>query len=387
MNLYLIEPDTDGAWEPFSQCRPLAELRAGAWLIRERWEGIADQETSAIIAPERLRAFIEDCPPLIDARPIEGPAIIGKSSFAPSGVRPVLGDAPARLVNEGDTVGWWQPHGTTWAPEESEYEEVVDVDGLVLHGAYDLVTALEHFLMADAADFTQERSDPIPEGVVVIGDPSDIVVLGAAIEPGVVFDTRGGPVVVEQHSHVRSGTRLIGPVYVGPGCEILGGDIGHSSLGPRCKVRGEVTATVFLGYANKAHEGFVGHSVIGRWVNLGAGTTTSNLKNTYGHVHLAAGGGRLDTGRQFLGSIIGDHVKTAIGTMFGTGTVVGWGANLFGDTRPPRRVKPFAWGDTGERLKRESFLLTASRVMQRRGVEFTDTVRTMLESLYDRTVG
>jgi UDP-N-acetylglucosamine diphosphorylase/glucosamine-1-phosphate N-acetyltransferase len=239
--------------------------------------------------------------------------------------------------------------------------------------------------VADAADFTVERGDPIPDGCTVIGDPADVVILGATVEPGVVFDVREGAVVIEQHAYVKSGTRLEGPVYVGPATEVFGGSIKWCSFGPRCKVRGELSTTVFLGFANKAHDGFVGHSVIGRWVNLGAGTTTSNLKNTYGKVRLSVQSQAIDSDRQYLGSLIGDHVKSAIGTMFGTGTVVGAGANVFGDVRPPKYVRPFAWGGAdGNLLEEKGFLSTAERVMARRNVKFAEPVRAMLEAIYRR---
>jgi hypothetical protein len=149
-------------------------------------------------------------------------------------------------------------------------------------------------------------------------------------------------------------------------------------------VRGELSNTAFVGFANKAHDGFVGHSVVGRWVNLGAGTTTSNLKNTYGKVRLDVARESIDTGRQYLGSLLGDHVKTAIGTMFGTGTVVGCGANVFGDVRPPKYVRPFAGGNNEQLLEKSGFLATAERVLARRNVGMTDAVREMLEGLYAR---
>ncbi len=270
----------------------------------------------------------------------------------------------------------------TWEGELSGAQEL-EIDGVALLGAWDVITGMEHLLAADAADFTHEPGDKIPEGSVVIGDPGDVVLLGARIEPGVVFDVRQGAVVVEQHTYVCAGTRLEGPTYVGPGNEILGGLISQSAIGPRCKVRGEIRSTVLLGYANKAHDGFVGHSVIGRWVNLGAGTTTSNLKNTYGPVRLEIAGERVETGRQLLGSLVGDHAKTAIGTMLDTGTVIGIGANVFGAQRPPKHVPPFAWGADGAVVTKDGFLKTAARVMPRRQVEFTDSVRDALAAIYD----
>jgi hypothetical protein len=143
-----------------------------------------------------------------------------------------------------------------------------------------------------------------------------------------------------------------------------------------------VSTTVFFGYANKAHDGFVGHSVVGRWANLGAGTTTSNLKNTYGAVRLDVAGTRIETGRQLLGTLLGDHAKTAIGTLLPTGAVVGVGANVFGAANAPKETAPFAWGTTGERASLDGFLTTARRVMPRRAVEVTDGVAAALTAAY-----
>ena len=219
----------------------------------------------------------------------------------------------------------------------------VEVPGLVLHGAYDLIPALEQLLGEDLGALLGE-SDPVPRGSTVLGDPGLLGLRGAMVEPGTVFDTRGGPIVLEAGVQVASGARLTGPLWAGVNTQLLGGPIKGSAIGPHCRVRGELASCVFLGYANKAHDGFVGHSVIGRWANLGAGTITSNLKNTYGPVRLDVGGTPLESGLQFLGSLIGDHAKTAIGTLLATGTVIGVGANVFDAVRPPKYVAPFAWG-------------------------------------------
>lgn len=386
MELYLLEPEPGPAWLPFCDARPVCELRAGVWLIRERWEAVSECDATAVFGPAHLAAFGEDgVPPVEPRRAVRGPALVGRSEFAPSGVPPALGSAPARLLHEEHTVGWWVPEGAVW-DGPTEAGAAIEIEGLLLAGSHDLVTALEHFLPPDVADFTRERGDGIPDGCTVIGDPSDVVLLGAEVEPGVVFDVRQGAVVVEHGAYVVSGSRLEGPLYVGPGSQILGDAIRASVIGPRCRVRGEVAASVFLGYANKAHFGFVGHSVIGRWVNLGAGTTTSDLKNTYGPVRLRLPSGPVETDRQFLGSLIGDHVKTAIGTQLDTGTVVGVGAHLFGGQRPPKYVPPFAFGDTGQRLTREAFLTIAGRVLPRRSVAVTDQVRELLGAVYDHAV-
>jgi UDP-N-acetylglucosamine diphosphorylase/glucosamine-1-phosphate N-acetyltransferase len=273
---------------------------------------------------------------------------------------------------------WQGPH---------EEGAALTIEGVRLHGTYDLLTALEELLIADCADFLVAPHPGVPEGSLVLGDPTHVISLGARVEPGVVFDVRQGAVVMDQGSEIRSGTRLEGPVYVGPGSRVLGGFIRGSVFGPECRVHGEVSTSVFLGYANKSHDGFVGHSLVGQWVNLGAGTTTSNLKNTYGPVRLEVDGHRIDTGRLNLGSLIGDHAKTAIGTLLSTGTVISAGANVFGPIAPPKYVPPFAWGCSGsERMSEDGFLKVAERVMGRRNVDFSPGRRESLRLTYQRTM-
>jgi len=170
---------------------------------------------------------------------------------------------------------------------------------------------------------------------------------------------------------------------------LVGGEVSGSAIGPKCVVRGEISGTVFLGYANKSHDGFVGSSAVGRWVNLGAGTITSNLKNTYGPVRLTLGARRYETGLTFLGSLIGDHVKTAIGTMLPTGCVIGVGANLFGSRRPPSDVPAFAWGleEPGAVLECGRFVEIAERVLPRRDVAVDDGMRRYLAAVWGAATG
>ena len=381
--LYLLDPDPAPAWAPFAGVRPLCEPRAGAHLVRERWESFVGAEATAIFALPHLAGFPEPGVPRVEARrSVNGPAVIGSSTFAPRGLAPHLPDAPTRLTHAGITVGWAVPAGATWTGPLPQ-AQAVEVEGMVLRGVYDLVPALELLLKEDLFGLLGD-SDAVPRAVVVIGDPAWLSLREAAVEPGVVFDTTGGPVVLETGVEVKSGTRLEGPLWVGANTRIVGGPIRTSAIGPWCVVRGEMATTAILGYTNKSHDGFVGSSVLGRWVNLGAGTITSNLKNTYGPVRLDVGDARLETGHTFLGSLIGDHAKTAIGTLLGAGTVVGAGANVFGAVRAPKYVPPFAWGGEGpERMKRAGFLETVERVFPRRQVEVDPALRAYLERMYD----
>ena len=383
--LLLLEPETPGpTWAPFAGVRPIAELRAGVWRIRERWEAALQQDAAAILGAH-VEGFSElDEPPVLGLEAVEGPAVVAASAFAPTGATIQPGAGVRRLIHRGATVAWIVGPGERWN-RQSAAGEALEIDGLPLRGAYDLVTALERFLTDDCADFRAAPSAGVPEGSLVLGDPAGVVVLGATVEPGVVFDTRSGTIVLEDGAEIRSGTRLEGPVYVGAGTRVLGGFIRGSVFGPECRVRGEIAASVFTGYGNKAHDGFVGHSVVGQWVNLGAGTTTSNLKNTYGPVRLEVDGQRIETGRLNLGTLFGDHSKTAIGTMLATGTIVGAGANVFGAVTPEKHVPPFAWGCGGdELLTEEGFLQIAERVMGRRDIALTPARQRALRLTFGR---
>jgi UDP-N-acetylglucosamine diphosphorylase/glucosamine-1-phosphate N-acetyltransferase len=381
--LYLLDPDPAPVWAPFAGVRPLCELRAGAYLIRERWETFIGTEAAGVFTTPHLAGFEEPgMPPVGPRRRVTGPAVIGSSTFAPHGFAPDLPAVPARLVSRGITVGWAVPAGATWDGPLAD-AQAVEVPGLVLHGVFDLIPALQKLLLDDTRAMLGD-SDPVPAGSTVIGDPAALALHEALVEPGVVFDVSHGPVVVDSGVEIRAGTRLEGPVWIGANARVVGGDIRGSAIGPHCTVRGEMANSVFLGYGNKAHDGFLGHSVVGRWVNLGAGTITSNLKNTYGPVRLDVAGTVIETGQQFLGTLAGDHAKTAIGTLLGTGTIVGAGASVFDPVRSPKYVAPFAWGGSASaRMSRDGFLKTVERVMPRRDVEVTDAMRAVLGRVYD----
>jgi UDP-N-acetylglucosamine diphosphorylase/glucosamine-1-phosphate N-acetyltransferase len=224
------------------------------------------------------------------------------------------------------------------------------------------------------------------KGAIVVGTQPVFVERGAVVEPSACFDTTEGPILLRAGSHVHAFTRLVGPLYIGEHTLLTSDRIEASSIGDTCKVHGENSNSIFLGHSNKAHEGFIGHSVIGRWVNIGASTITSNLKNTYGDVHLWTPGGTRDTGLQFLGTMFGDHVKTGIGLCLTTGCVLGAGANVFGSTMPPKVVAPFSWGEAGafKPYHIDKFLETAERMMARRDVVLEEGARAQLHLAFEK---
>ena len=390
--VYLYDaPDQRDLFLPFSLSRPLGELRYGAFLLRERWATILGHPVAGHLAAAHLADFAEPGAPPVVLRPGSPhiPRFVFLSTFVPAPDAAIPADAAEglRFVDSGGAlVGLALPRRVEWTGWNAPASwPSVTLPGERLAGVWDLIGHLPRVLAADLERLRAEHGEPsVPRGVTVLGDPSLVVVGEAAVEPQVVLDVRKGPIVLAPGVEVRALTRLAGPLAVARDTRVVGGQISASAIGPRCVVRGEMTNCVFLGYANKAHDGFLGHSVVGRWVNIGAGTITSNLKNTYGPVRLVLHGVRRDTGLTNLGTLFGDHVKTAIGTFLPTGCVVGVGANLFGSTRPPTEVTPFTWGldAPGPVLEAGRFVEVAERVLPRRDVVVDDAMRRYLAAVW-----
>jgi UDP-N-acetylglucosamine diphosphorylase/glucosamine-1-phosphate N-acetyltransferase len=204
----------------------------------------------------------------------------------------------------------------------------------------------------------------------------------------VVLDARKGPIYIGKGVEIHPHTRIEGPAYIGDKTKVLGGKIRTGcSIGPMCKVGGEIEETIIQGYSNKQHDGFIGHSYICEWVNLGAGTTNSDLKNNYGNVKVRINGIDVDSKQTFVGSFIGDHSKTGIGTMLNTGTVIGVSSNIFGGGFPPKNIPSFSWGGEAglSEYKLKEAVETARIVMGRRNKEMTAADDMLLRKIFDQT--
>jgi UDP-N-acetylglucosamine diphosphorylase/glucosamine-1-phosphate N-acetyltransferase len=214
------------------------------------------------------------------------------------------------------------------------------------------------------------------------------VAQGARVGAFALLDAGTGPIRIGAGAVIEPHTTVKGPCVVGAGTQLLGGVIGSSTFGPECRVAGEVESSVWQGYANKRHHGFVGHSLIGEWVNLGALTTTSDLKNNYGNVRVWMDGRDVDTGSPKVGALVGAHAKTGIGTLLPTGASVGTAANLFGGGRfAPRHAPAFAWWD-GERLAEhelERCVATARVAASRRGRTLGPGAESAMRALHAAT--
>ncbi|MEM1534295.1 MAG: putative sugar nucleotidyl transferase [Nitrososphaerota archaeon] len=224
--------------------------------------------------------------------------------------------------------------------------------------------------------------------VAVLGDPAKMhIPASCEIEPFTVIDTRRGPVILGEGVRIESGTKLIGPCVIGDNSIVYGGRVGpHLYTGPVCRVSAEIENTIMFGYSNKHHYGYIGHSIIGEWVNIAAGTTTSNLKTTYGEIKVMLDGETMHTGRQFLGAVIGDHVRTMIDTSIMTGKIMGPFNILSGVVA--KNVPPFTGINFAREmyeLELESELRVVERMMKRRNMTPSENYLELIRHLYDLT--
>ncbi len=205
--------------------------------------------------------------------------------------------------------------------------------------------------------------------------------------PNVIIDESKGPVFISKSSIIEPFTILNGPLFIGDNSIIKShSNISNSIINHDCKIKGEVHSSIFQPYSNKSHEGFIGHSFVGSWVNLGAGTTTSNLKNNYEEILVKWNGTLLSTGTIFFGSVIGDHTKTAIGTNLNSGSIIEMGSNIVSQTFPPRYIPAFSfyYKNKLSKISFDDFRTTASIAMKRRKIELSSSDIKAMKELYEK---
>ncbi|GIW06808.1 MAG: hypothetical protein KatS3mg060_1613 [Dehalococcoidia bacterium] len=378
---------------PFTLTRPAIDLRLGALRL---WEKIAVVGTARIglLVNDRIAAVVAergDTPPVNEPL-AEGPTWLlnGRTLYAARFWRTVveslvelppheeyavrdgdrvilalLGEERARRFSEAVRSGRPPLEALDGIPVGEEAVDWID-------WPWDLVRLNAAEIAADWDRLGgQKRSGTVSPAATVYRPEHVRIEGGARVEAGAVLDAREGPIWIGEGAIVHPLAYVQGPVAIGSGSEVMPGARVRqgTSLGPGCLVGGEVEETIFQGWTNKYHDGFVGHSVIGAWGNLGALTTTSDLKNTYGTVRVELPEGIRDTGELKIGCFLGDQVRLGIGTLLTSGAVIGPACNLFGGTLLPKTIPPFAWGgaDGIERYDVERFLSTAATAMRRRG--------------------
>lgn len=396
----------DPRWErlsPVADLSPVPGLRFGASTLGERWVAALGLPLLAVEARAGVLAAWRE--PLVpaDGRPAADDEVLAVNAAAlPGGWLATLAASgpPALLVAGGEPVaarlrfGDLAPCLGAGADFEPRLEALdlarVEVEAGSLRWPWDLVGQNAAALEADLAGRPGRIAGEVDANVALLERARITVEAGARVDPFAVLDARAGPVLIGRGALVLAHSVIAGPCVIGAGSQVLGGVVRRSSVGPQCRLAGEVEDSVWQGWSNKRHHGFVGHSVVGEWVNLGALTTTSDLKNNYGPVRLWAAGEERESGSSKVGSIVGAHVKTGIGTLLPTGCSIGAGANLFGGGRfAPKRVPAFSWWDGTRTAEHrfEAFLDTAAVAMDRRGVTLQAAEAALLRGHFAASAG
>ena len=361
---------------PLTLTRPLGDVRVGVLTNKERWERWIPEAKVSFITESYLQ---KKFPELHGQEEVEiNAAVIPTEAIAA---------AVVSLQEDQILMG-----ENTWIARRGKATEKIqftDQQPIVLEQRWDLFQRNDEVLVADYFFLTAGReSQELSDTNTVIGS-TDLIFLeeGASVE-GAFLNTTNGPIYIGKDAEVMEGSLIRGPFAL---CEHAGVKMGAkiygaTTIGPHCKVGGEISNCVFQAYSNKGHDGFLGNSLVGEWCNFGADSNTSNLKNNYSLIRSWSyeKGEEVETGLQFMGVCMGDHSKTAINTMLNTATVVGVSCNIFGGGFPKKFIPSFTWGacESSELFDLAKAKEAASAMMSRRQVEFTDGDHAIFDFLF-----
>lgn len=406
MRLCLFEDPSVAQFEPLTLTRPVFDLLCGQTPLRAKQAHyFSSPQVGALIRPglvdlyrlQQPGMFVNDVAWMRSGGPL---VLINGRWLPPVGqftepLKPCVGlleEEVAFVVLDGRQVRHLSHSGLPeFLAQAVRKLPAVATSGRMAHRLWDLMTWNPEQIVADRERFAHRLSPSHTNRPTVVGPEEHLVIHPKArIDPMVVVDTTQGPVIIDRDAVVTAFTRLEGPCYIGPETQVHGAKIrAGTSLGPQCRIGGEVECSIVQGYSNKYHDGFLGHAFLGEWVNLGAGTSNSDLRNDYGEVQVVSDGTLTRTGLKKVGCFIGDHTKAGLNVLLNTGTNVGVFCNLLPSAGfLPRYIPSFASWWNGELLDRAypaQMFQTATEVMRRRGVALTDAHVALYLGVYEQT--
>ncbi|MHC4205886.1 MAG: putative sugar nucleotidyl transferase [Planctomycetota bacterium] len=409
MRLILIDnlPDVRFNFYPLSLGHPLWELRCGMSSLADKLIAKIKPDSVAYFVPDYMAEVYRDQvkEPVNDTAALAGdnlilvdPLVKAESFDVPANGPGEIGlDENGRIlyarINKGDIKDFaFDDIEVFLASIKSELPNVSCKLATWEH-VWDLVLANGEQITAEFAAAGQSGFEgSLEEPVAVRGSMKDVFVAhGVKVHPMVTIDAEHGPVYIDERAEIHPFTRIEGPCYIGKDSILLGAKCREgNSIGPFCRIGGEVEESIIHGYSNKYHDGFLGHSYVGEWVNLGAQTSNSDLKNDYSNVSVMMDGQRaINTGSTKVGSLIGDHVKTSIGTLLNTGSYVGAMALIMATGKPlPKHIPSFAWfieGIVTKGFGKRKLYETAKTAMSRRKCEWTPAMESMWNAVFEMT--
>ncbi|MDE0559750.1 GlmU family protein [Algoriphagus sp. NF] len=382
--LLFDDPSIRGALLPFTFTRPIADIRVGILKISEKWEKFSGFTPSFL-----TQDYLQDLFPRQSGAhlAVNGALIPTPELWEELGK---LGDGQALYFGKTLVASYIGETEKNLSHISKKQAVQLNFEPVMIQKSWEIFQFNGREIRRDFELLTKDRrSQVITDPHTKVYSPENIFIEEGAVIRASILNAEGGPIYIGKNTEIQEGSLIRGPFALCEGSTVnMGAKLrGDTTIGPHSKVGGEVSNSVIFGYSNKGHEGFLGNSVIGEWCNLGADTNTSNLKNNYAPVKLwdYIRGGFTNTGLQFCGLMMGDHSKCGINTMFNTGTVVGVGANIFGDGFPRNFIPSFAWGGAAgfSTFQFPKFLQTAQAVMQRRKVELGEKDQEMLQKVFD----
>ncbi len=385
MNYIFFDGTVRNSLLPFTFTRPVADIRVGILTIREKWEKYLGYTTTTLTEDYLMEKY-----PMVEMEE----NILINASFLPNEVlvEMILNlEKNQAIVYEEEIVAFYSEN----TQQEIDFDtyEMLPLENEVMQivHTWDIFSKNDKAIRDDFELLTQDRmSQPIPKSVNVIAPEHVFIEEGAKLE-FVTLNASTGPIYIGKDAEIMEGSVIRGPLALCEHAQVkLATKIyGATTVGPHCRVGGEINNSVLFAYSNKGHDGFLGNSVLGEWCNIGADSNNSNLKNNYEEVKLWSyeTGSFQKTGLQFCGLMMGDHSKCGINTMFNTGTVVGVSANIFGSGFPRNFVPSFAWGGASgfTTYQTKKAFETARIVMSRRGVVLDEVEQKILEFVFEET--
>ncbi|MDG1715312.1 GlmU family protein [Lacinutrix sp.] len=385
MNYILFDGPSRNQLLPFTYTRPVAEIRVGILTIREKWETYLQATTTTV-----TEEYLSEKWPMVE---MEVNVMINASFCPTEALAEKIKDLKKNqaIFKDEEVIAFFTEEDQEDI-DLSTFEAIEFEDNLItIEHTWDIFSKNAEAIAQDFQLLTKDRdSQPIAKTNNIIAPENIFLEEGAKMEFA-TLNASSGPIYIGKNAEIMEGSVVRGPLALCDNATLkLATKIyGATTVGPHCKVGGEVNNSVLFGYSNKGHDGFLGNSVLGEWCNLGADTNNSNLKNNYAEVRLwdYETEGFAKTGLQFCGLMMGDHSKCGINTMFNTGTVIGVNANIFGSGFPRNFVPSYSWGGSAgftTYLTKKAFEV-CNVVMSRRAVAFTETDQAILEHVFEET--
>jgi len=383
MNYILFDGPARTALLPFTYTRPVAEIRIGILTIREKWEKYLGSTTTTL-----TEEYLSDKYPMVE---LEENVMINASYLPNENLVNIVSNLKSnQAVFKGDAVIAFFTNDSQEEVDFDQYEIIeFTSDCLTVEHTWDIFAKNDAAIREDFALLTEDRTSQLISKTVNVISPENIFIEEGAKMEFVTLNASTGPIFIGKNAEIMEGSVIRGPFALCEEAQVkLATKVyGATTVGPHCRIGGEINNSVLFGYSNKGHDGFLGNSVLGEWCNIGADSNNSNLKNNYEEVKLWSFESEsfAKTGLQFCGLMMGDHSKCGINTMFNTGTVVGVSANIFGSGFPRNFVASFSWGGASGFVTYQTnkAFEVAKIVMARRHVEFTDQDKAILEHVFE----